>query len=164
MTVTLISKNIRNQLFTVISKNTRKFGVLFFCIIFSLLFSFVITTIHVNAKPALSNRTKLYKSVLIYGGDTFTTISEKYISAEYSSSEAFIKEIKRINNLSDASSLTPGNHIIIPYYENNTELDLYDVVTLDDDIHNDDIVIENYGCPVITISHESSNNDFIENF
>lgn len=60
--------------------------------------------------------TKVYKSIMIYSGDSFDSIADKYISDEYSSKEAYVKEVISINNMCSDSTLVPGNHIIVPYY------------------------------------------------
>lgn len=59
---------------------------------------------------------KMYKSIMIYSGDSFESIADRYISDEYSSTEAYVKEVLSINNMCPDSTLIPGNHIIVPYY------------------------------------------------
>lgn len=76
----------------------------------------IISTGRVYAKSSNDNRVKMYKSVLIYSGDNFDTIAERYMTSDYSSVDKYISEVAGINSLSVASSLIPGNHIIIPYY------------------------------------------------
>ena len=59
---------------------------------------------------------KMYKSIMVYAGDTFESIAEQYMTDEYSSEVKYIKEVLSINGMTEASKLVPGNNIIIPYY------------------------------------------------
>lgn len=63
-----------------------------------------------------SNSIKMYKSIMIYAGDSFNSIAKEYMGDEYSSENKYISEILSINGMNEASKLIPGNRIIIPYY------------------------------------------------
>ena len=86
-------------------------------------FVFILTTLLLSAKTYAGsnkpsgNANKLYKSVLIYSGDTLESIAEEYMTDEYSSVHKYICEVASINGFSTDTKLTPGNHIIVPYYE-----------------------------------------------
>ena len=61
--------------------------------------------------------TKMYKSVVIYCGDTVTSIAEEYFpTSSYESADKLIGEIKSINHISEDTSLIPGNYLVVPYY------------------------------------------------
>lgn len=90
--------------------------------------AFIITSMFLSAKAyagnnkADSNSVKKYKSVMIYSGDTIESIASEYMSNEYSSVSKYIKEVYSINGINNATTLIPGNHIVVPYYESsNTE-------------------------------------------
>jgi len=59
---------------------------------------------------------KYYKSITVENGDTIWDYAEKYADSEYYDSyDCYIKEVIRINSLSD-DSIQSGQYIIIPYY------------------------------------------------
>lgn len=62
--------------------------------------------------------TKYYKSIMIYGGDTLESVAEQYMTDEYESKEAYMREVAFMNHLhvTGENGLIPGNYIIIPYY------------------------------------------------
>lgn len=64
----------------------------------------------------MPERIKVYKSIVIYGGDTLSSITSRYISSEWKDSAAYMHEVSRINNLKDDDMLIAGNYLIVPYY------------------------------------------------
>ena len=58
---------------------------------------------------------KYYTSIIVKAGDSMTTIADKYISAQYGSTDDYISEVAAINHLSD-NEIHAGEHIIVPYY------------------------------------------------
>ena len=86
--------------------------------------AFIITSLFISAKAYAGNSkcesdsVKKYKSVMIYSGDTVESIAAVYMTAEYSSVNKYINEVYSINGINNATVLVPGNHIIVPYYEN----------------------------------------------
>ena len=84
----------------------------------TLLFSIIFISSRVNASFVNDNRNsvKMYKSIMIYSGDTLESIAAEYMSEEYASVNKYVNEVLSINGLSPASKLIPGNRIIIPYY------------------------------------------------
>ena len=62
-----------------------------------------------------SERIKVYKSVVIYRGDTLSSIASKNYSEEWKDTAAYIHEVSRINHLKD-DVLIAGNYLIVPYY------------------------------------------------
>lgn len=63
------------------------------------------------------NVRKQYKSIMIYCGDSVDEISDNFVLYGYPSKDSLSKEICSINGLSFDCELTPGNYIIVPYYE-----------------------------------------------
>ena len=61
-------------------------------------------------------RTKVYKSIVIYGGDTLTSISDEYYSSEWKDKSSYMHEVSRINHLDEDEILIAGNYLIVPYY------------------------------------------------
>ena len=60
---------------------------------------------------------KCYMSVQIESGDTLSSLTEEYMTPEYSSKK-FMEEIRYINNLEEDDLLVAGSFIIIPCYIN----------------------------------------------
>lgn len=114
-------RNKRNAEYIIRNRVVRKQRIvlLFTFIIAVITASFIISSnAYADNKNNIDdNYTKQYKSVMIYSGDTLDTIAFKYMGDGYSSVNAFINEIKSINNINDYTTLIPGNHIIVPYYE-----------------------------------------------
>lgn len=93
------------------------FSVIFFAVLFF--------ASGIKAETNVSEtRVKLFRSIMIYSGDTLESIAEENISPEYSSYNKLIDEIKFINDL-NTDNITVGNRIIIPYY---TDVQWYIVI------------------------------------
>lgn len=59
---------------------------------------------------------KCYKSITISNDDTLWSIAKEYMDDEhYDSVNDYIKEVKKINELS-TNNITYGAHLIVPYY------------------------------------------------
>ena len=63
-----------------------------------------------------SARIKVFKSIVIYGGDTLTSITDKYYSPEWKDRFSYMHEVSMINHLDDEEKLIAGNYLIVPYY------------------------------------------------
>lgn len=70
---------------------------------------------------ANSNAVKMYKSITVFSGDTLESISDEYMSNEYSSVNKYINEVLSINGMNSATKLVVGNKIVIPYYINKND-------------------------------------------
>lgn len=90
------------------------------CLFTSVIFS--VKNANAGNFKADTNSVKLYKSIMIYSGDTLESIADTYMSVEYSSVNAYIKEVASMNGISTDASLVPGNHLLIPYYSDSQEL------------------------------------------
>lgn len=73
-----------------------------------------IISTHVSAKKT-SDRIKIVKSIKIERGDTLWGIAKEYITEEYDSIQAYIKEIKNSNGLV-SDTIHEDRYIIVPYY------------------------------------------------
>ena len=93
--------------------------IMFVVVVFSVMFLY---SGRVYADSSNGSKVKMYKSVLVYSGDSLETIANQYITEEYSSNMKYIKEVASINGISENSHLTPGNHIIVPYYTVNPDI------------------------------------------
>lgn len=85
--------------------------------IMALIVSILFISSNAYANNNSNDRVKKYKSVMIYGGDSMETIADKNITDEYKTEAKFIKEVCAINNITEDTKLVPGNHIIVPYYD-----------------------------------------------
>jgi len=85
--------------------------------IVALIFSIMFISSKAYADNSNNNRVKKYKSVMIYGGDSFESIAYSNMTEEYASESNYIKEVCSINNITNDTKLIPGNHIIVPYYD-----------------------------------------------
>ncbi len=101
-------------------------------LIFALLFAIVLTIAvlsithfaYASADSDTVSRIKYYKSIMIYSGDTLESITSRYMTTEYKSSEQYIYEISCMNHLSDDSVLIAGNYLMIPYYADRTSIEI----------------------------------------
>ncbi len=62
-----------------------------------------------------NNRIYVCTSVKIEEDDTLWSIAQKYYSSEYEDVSAYVKEIKKANNL-EGDTILEGNYIVVPYY------------------------------------------------
>ena len=84
------------------------------CLALSLTFTF--SGFMSNAKELETpGEHKYYTSILIREGDTLWSIARTYMDLHYSSEEDYIRELCRINRLSD-EELRAGMYLIIPYF------------------------------------------------
>lgn len=58
---------------------------------------------------------KYFTSVEVNAGDTLWEIAQDYKTAEYPSTQAYVKEVMEINHLSD-ETITTGCYLMVPYY------------------------------------------------
>ena len=70
-----------------------------------------------NAKDDSSEVSyKYYKSVFIQNDDTLWSLAERYMDGEhYDSTEDYIREVMRMNGLTD-DTIRYGEYLIVPYY------------------------------------------------
>lgn len=84
------------------------------CIVFSL--TLAVTVMKTDAKESTEiPEIKYYTSIDVLRGDTLWTIAGEYAGEHYNTREDYIKEVMRINALSD-ETICAGQHIVIPYY------------------------------------------------
>ncbi len=63
----------------------------------------------------MNNRTKCYKSIEIQAGDTLWSIAEEYMTEEYYSVEAYVKDVQEINGF-NGNRIYEGCYLVVPYY------------------------------------------------
>lgn len=63
-----------------------------------------------------SNSNKMYKSVMIYCGDSVNSIAHDNITYGYKNITTLENEIRSINHLSNDEILIPGNYVVVPYF------------------------------------------------
>ena len=132
-----MENNIRN--IRKLRKNkTVKYHLSFVFLAAVMILSVFFTVKSVYAKNSNDNKVKLYKSIMVYSGDTLETIAEKYTSDEQVSTSAYIKEVANINNITTETVLVPGNHIIVPYYAERKMPEIEISVASNDEIINED--------------------------
>jgi hypothetical protein len=68
-----------------------------------------------NSVSASTYNVKYYTCIDIQDNDTLWGIADEYITEEYKDRDAYIKEVKFINDLTD-DKLYSGATLIIPYY------------------------------------------------
>lgn len=60
---------------------------------------------------------KYYKSVTIAAGESLWELADSYIDYDYyKDKNAYIAEVQSINHIEDASSVSAGQEIVVPYY------------------------------------------------
>ena len=64
---------------------------------------------------ASTTNQKYFTCITISYGDTLYDIATEYFSEEYKSVDAYIEEVKSINNLT-SDNITSGASLVIPYY------------------------------------------------
>lgn len=82
-----------------------------------------------NASAEIStNRNKQVVSIQIESGDTLWGIAKEYITEEYNDINQYIEEIKSCNGLFE-DTIHEGNHLIVPYYTDNDNMNNSDIVS-----------------------------------
>lgn len=73
-----------------------------------------------NAKDdSVETSYKYYKSIVIANDDTLWSIAQQYMDEDhYESIYDYINEVKNMNSMAD-DVVHYGEHLIIPYYDNN---------------------------------------------
>lgn len=106
-------KHVRNSN-AVNNNRIRSLGILLIMLVFvgSIALSF---TLKATASES-HEKYKYFKSVQIQTGDTLWSIADEYVSEEYASKEAYIKEVKEMNALT-SNEIHSGNYLVIPYYD-----------------------------------------------
>ena len=69
-----------------------------------------------NQNQSSPAKVKCYKSIIIYCGDTLTSIADEYCSDEWKDRASYIHEVESINHLDEDTVLIAGNYLCVPYY------------------------------------------------
>jgi len=67
------------------------------------------------AAQELSDKTICYKPIFVRQGDSLWSIANENMTEEWGSTDKYVAEIKKLNNMKD-SKLIAGSYISIPYY------------------------------------------------
>lgn len=71
-----------------------------------------------RSKAAADDQTVFYKyytSIMVYPGDTLTSIASEYADSHYESLQDYIGEVQRMNHLRD-DEIRAGEYLVVPYY------------------------------------------------
>ena len=66
-------------------------------------------------EDAASVSYKYFTSILVYPGDTLTSIARQYVDHHYDSLEDYIEEVRVTNHLQE-DEIRAGEYLIVPYY------------------------------------------------
>lgn len=61
---------------------------------------------------------KYFTSILIYPGDTLTSISLRYADRHYDTLEDYMDEVRRMNHLHE-DEIRAGEYLVVPYYSSH---------------------------------------------
>lgn len=106
-----------NKLLNFISR--KKITIIVAIIVLSVIYLGV-TNKDASEADATNASTKYYTCISVESGDSLWNIANEYMTDEYSSTQEYIDEVVSINNLANASSITAGTNLLIPYYEVTT--------------------------------------------
>ncbi|MDO4343474.1 MAG: LysM peptidoglycan-binding domain-containing protein [Eubacteriales bacterium] len=93
-------------------ERNRRLASIFAMVILSVSVSILFHNFSAHAEK--SEAYKYYTDIRVERGDTLWDIAMEYMTEEYSSPAAYIKEVKEINQL--GSELKSGQYLVIPYY------------------------------------------------
>ena len=133
-----------NKLLNFISR--KKITIIVAIIVLSVIYLGV-TNKDASEADATNASTKYYTCISVESGDSLWNIADEYMTDEYSSTQEYIDEVVSINNLTNASSITAGTNLLIPYYEvtNLNWSNLYDLLTT----YKIQEILENYSLKII---------------
>lgn len=59
---------------------------------------------------------KYYKNIVVAYDYSLNDVAEEYADEHYDNTRDYLREVCNINHLASASDVTPGTHVVIPYY------------------------------------------------
>lgn len=68
-----------------------------------------------TSKLEKSESYKYFTTVCIQQGECLWSLSDQYMSSEYSNKEDYIKEVKELNHLT-SDQINAGDYLMLPYY------------------------------------------------
>ncbi|GFI22784.1 cell division suppressor protein YneA [Lachnospiraceae bacterium] len=96
--------------------NQIKLYKIVFIIILTMVFILLISFLTDENNKVNQHSYKYYKSIQITKGDTLWSIAyDHFDSKHYSNASDYVKEVKKMNNLT-SDDIIAGSYIIIPYY------------------------------------------------
>lgn len=93
-------------------KRNRRIAAVLFLVLTSLNISVIGHTLSVKAEKPETY--KYYTDIRVERGETLWDIAMEYMTEEYSSPSAYIREVKKINNIGE--QIQYGQYLTIPYY------------------------------------------------
>lgn len=93
-------------------RRNRRIAAVLFLVLMSLNISVVGHTLSVGAEKPQTY--KYYTEIRVGSGETLWDIAMEYMTDEYRSPAAYIREVKKINNIGE--QIQYGQYLTIPYY------------------------------------------------
>ncbi len=103
-----------DKIFKVFNYNF-KYIILALCVIIFIGVCFFSRFNDIGKVSASTSNQKYFVCLEINEGDTLWSIAETYISEEYSSTDEYVAEIKKLNNLT-SDKIFCGATLVVPYY------------------------------------------------
>ena len=75
---------------------------------------------HMTAKATAQDHTdavKYFANIEVQPGDTLWSIAKDHMTVEYSSIQAYVKDIAEVNDMLPCTTIRSGEYLILPYYE-----------------------------------------------
>lgn len=96
----------------------QKLALLLIAAILVFAVSFLFSTLILDAQSdEYTPEFKYYKQITVHCGDTIWDIAKENISYNhYKDVDAYIEEVRGINNLTDEDEILAGENLIVPYY------------------------------------------------
>lgn len=103
-------------------KSERKISLLCFTVLLAavVLGVLLLTSDTASAGTEDSVRHKYFTSIKIEEGTNLWEIAQEYQTEEYESTEAYIKEVKKMNHM-DSDVIYEGSYLCIPYYSSENK-------------------------------------------
>ena len=98
------------------TKIQKKFLICFIILAVFFLIAFrIFLSERMNTKAAEAHSYKYYTTIQVEKGDSLWKIARTYITDDYTDLNAYIREVREINRLTD-DQIRYGQYITIPYY------------------------------------------------
>lgn len=95
-------------------QKTMLFAAMLFLTIIGLSFCFSFIT---NADAVQTpHRYKYYTDVTVEWGDSLWDIAAEYMTEEYDSASAYVREVQKLNDIWNIHEIYSGQKLIVPYY------------------------------------------------
>lgn len=109
---TRIAENKKRRL-RIVRNRRVALGLIIAVIVFTTSF---ITAVLMSKAQSDEAAVKYYTRITVGSGDTLGALALRYMTDDYRSTEAYIKEVRRINHMSEEDDLIAGTNVVVPYY------------------------------------------------